>query len=325
MVDIQRRHFLKGLACAAAGSCATFEGLRQAIAATPTARKMRYYLSTGSIGIKVGLQEAIALAVRYGFEAVEARRDVLASLNDSQLQALLADMKAKGITWGVAGLPVRIRSAQAAFDTAMGTLPQYAQTLQKAGVTRVTTAITPCDNELTYMQNFRLHATRLRQIGKVFADYNLRLGLEYVGTMTVRNSQRFPFLHTMAEMKELLAEAGTSNVGFVLDSWHWWTAGESAADILTLRGDQVIMADINDAPVGIPKEQQLDNQRELPGATGVIDIAAFINALTKIGFDGPVRAEPFNKALNDLDDDAACAATIAALKKVFALAAEKYA
>jgi predicted xylose isomerase-like sugar epimerase len=33
------------------------------------------------------------------------------------------------------------------------------------------------------------------------------------------------------------------------------------------------------------------------------------------GYDGPMRAEPFNKALNDMDNDAACSATIAALKK----------
>jgi predicted xylose isomerase-like sugar epimerase len=33
------------------------------------------------------------------------------------------------------------------------------------------------------------------------------------------------------------------------------------------------------------------------------------------GYDGPVRSEPFNKAVNELDNDAACAAVIAALKR----------
>jgi hypothetical protein len=32
-----------------------------------------------------------------------------------------------------------------------------------------------------------------------------------------------------------------------------------------------------------------------------------------------VRAEPFNKKLNEMDDDAAAAATAAALRKAFAL------
>lgn len=77
--------------------------------------------------------------------------------------------------------------------------------------------------------------------------------------------------------------------------------------------------DVNDAPAGLPKEQQRDGRRELPLATGVIDLAGFLNALEAIGYDGPVRAEPFNQELNQLDDDAACAATIAALKKAAGL------
>lgn len=37
------------------------------------------------------------------------------------------------------------------------------------------------------------------------------------------------------------------------------------------------------------------------------------------GFDGPVRAEPFHAFLRKMDDDDACAATAAALKKAFTL------
>ena len=47
----------------------------------------------------------------------------------------------------------------------------------------------------------------------------------------------------------------------------------------------------------------------------MIDLKAFLGALVQIGYDGPVRAEPFNKTLNDMDDDAAIAATAAALRK----------
>jgi sugar phosphate isomerase/epimerase len=162
-----------------------------------------------------------------------------------------------------------------------------------------------------------MHASRLREAGKVLADHGLSLGLEYVGTQSLRNSRRYPFLHTMAETKELIAEIGTGNVGFVLDSWHWWTAGETAADIVTLKNEDIVSVDLNDAPAGIPREQQVDTQRELPVATGVIDVAAFLNALVQVGYDGPVRAEPFNKALNDLDNDAACATVIESMKKAF--------
>ena len=34
----------------------------------------------------------------------------------------------------------------------------------------------------------------------------------------------------MAEMKDLIAAINRPNVGFVLDSWHWYTAGEGEAE-----------------------------------------------------------------------------------------------
>jgi sugar phosphate isomerase/epimerase len=79
----------------------------------------------------------------------------------------------------------------------------------------------------------------------------------------------------------------------VLDSFHWYTAGESVADILALSGKDVISVDISDGIAGVPRDEQEDLSRALPGTTGVIDIAGFLDALTQIGFDGPVRVEPF--------------------------------
>lgn len=72
-------------------------------------------------------------------------------------------------------------------------------------------------------------------------------------------------------------------------------------------------------PTGIAVADQIDNRRELPMATGVIDIRSFLSALVEIGYNGPVRAEPFNKPLNDLDDEPAVAATAKALNSAFAV------
>jgi sugar phosphate isomerase/epimerase len=147
----------------------------------------------------------------------------------------------------------------------------------------------------------------------------MRLGLEYVGPKTSWTAARFPFIHTMAEMKELLAEIGQKNVGFLLDSWHWYTAGDGEADLLTLSNRDVISCHLNDAPVHLSRDQQKDNVRELPCATGVIDTKAFLGALVKIGYDGPVCAEPFDRRLSALPTDKAVAVTAAAMKKAVAL------
>jgi sugar phosphate isomerase/epimerase len=104
----------------------------------------------------------------------------------------------------------------------------------------------------------------------------------------------------------------------VLDSWHWWTARETRDDLRRVQSRDVVAVDLNDAPAGIPLDDQKDNQRELPAATGVIPINDFVQALVEIGYDGPVRAEPFNAALNALENDAACARTMEALRKATA-------
>ena len=58
--------------------------------------------------------------------------------------------------------------------------------------------------------------------------------------------------------------------------------------------------------------------RALPGETGVIDIAGFLQALRAIGYDGPVVPEPFKKELSDLPSDEARLRTVgAAMDAIF--------
>ena len=318
MEALTRRAFL-GRTLPAAAVLGTMGGTFRAATAEAKKRKMTMDLVCGNIGVSAGQLEAIELAARYGFESVGADGGYLASVSEDKLAELKATMKNKGLVFGAAGLSVDFRADQERFENGMKSLPKTAAGLQRAGVGRVSTWLTPCSGQLTYVQNFRQHATRLRQVAEMLKAHDIRLGLEYVGPKTAWASRRYPFIHTMAEMKDLIAEINTGNVGFLLDSWHWYNAGDSVADLLTLKASDVVAVDLNDAPAGLPKEQQVDNRRELPCATGVIDVGAFLNALNQIGYDGPVRVEPFNQAVNKLSKDEACAAAAAALKKAFAL------
>ena len=276
-------------------------------------------LRCGSIGVRADQREAIRLARRYGFESVEPSAHFLAGLSDDELQKVLAELKAARLVWGAAGLPVNFRRDEETFTAGLKKLPELARGLKRAGVTRVGTWLSPGHGSLPQAANFKQHARRLREVARVLGDAGQRFGLEYVGPKTSWSKSPHPFIHNMAQTKELIAAIGRPGVGFVLDSWHWYTAGETEADLLTLTNKDVIACDLNDAPAGIPVDRQIDSRRELPSATGVIPLKTFLGALVKIGYDGPIRAEPFNKALNALDNDDAMAATAAAMKKAFAL------
>ena len=316
MNSLNRRQFLATVAVCGGTAAA---GLPLSVSAAAISRKMTISLSCGAIGVSADQREAIRLAAKHGFEAVDANPEFLASLSAADLAALKAEMKAHGLVFGVAGLPIEFRREESRFADGLKKLPALAKGLEETGTDRWGTWLSPCDNSQTYLQNFKVHARRLRQVAAILKDHGQRLGLEYVGTKTARQHCRYPFIHCLAEMKELIAEIGTGNVGVILDSWHWWQADDTVADLQSLKNSDVVSVDLNDAPAGVAKDQQQDGKRELPVATGVINVAAFLKALQEIGYDGPVRAEPFNKPLNDLGNEEACAATATAMKKAVAL------
>jgi sugar phosphate isomerase/epimerase len=280
-----------------------------------TVRGMQLHLSCGALGIKADQRQAIDLAAKHGFDAVDANGKYLGELSSAELDELLGYMKSKKVGWAMCGLPVEFRRDDAAFTEGMKTFPEFARGLQRAGVRMVTTWVMPMSNTLPYLDNFKQHARRLRECARVLADTGSRLGLEYIGPKTLWASQKYPFGHTMAEMRELIAEMGQSNVGMVLDSWHWYHAGDTGADIAALKPQEIVSVDMNDAPSGVPKDEMVDGKRELPASTGVIDIKTFVASLEKIGFAGPVRVEPFNDAVRKMSPDEAAAAAVTSLKK----------
>jgi sugar phosphate isomerase/epimerase len=282
-------------------------------------RKFKLCLSCGSIGLAGDPRQEIEWASRFGFEALEPSSGFLGKLSDLELKNYLEAMKAKGLVWGAAGLPVQFRGDDQAFEKDMRTLPDFARVLERAGVTRVATWLSPAHRSLTYLANFKLHAQRLRGVAQALGEHGVRLGLEYVGPKTSWSSNRFPFIHTLAEMKELLAEIGRDNVGVLLDSWHWYTAQETASDLMSLRARDVILCHLNDAPADVPVQQQVDNRRELPCATGVIDVKSYLGALIAIGYDGPVVCEPFSRELPKMPPEEALATVATAMKKAVAL------
>lgn len=310
-----RRQFLHAASIVALGSLGVGRLLGQEGGrGRGASRRMTLNLVGGAIGVEADQEEIIRLAKRYGFESVEAR---WGELNEPEAMAEL--LREAGLEWGTAGLSVDFRKDEETFEKGLAELLNVASNLEKAGVSRVSTYLMPSHQELTYLQNFEQHASRLRKVAEILRDHGLRLGLEYVGTRSLLVRNRYPFIHTLAEARELIESIGTGNVGLVLDSWHWWTAGDSVGAIRSLKNEDVILVDLNDAPKGIAKEDQLDNRRQLPASTGVIPIKEFLEALVAIDYDGPVRAEPFNQTLSDLDNDAACVATIGALRKAIGL------
>lgn len=316
---MKRRHFIKSSAIATAATTLPIN-LFSAGKTPPTIdRKFRLCLNPGIIGVKATLQESLDYAIKYGYESIVSSPRELMGYSDGQIDELNAKMKENNIGWGSTNIPVEYRQGKSRFNDDFKGLRKQCKALEKVGASRMNTWIISTHNELTYNENMKQHAYRLGECAQVMKDHGIRLGLEYLGMRTMMSGGRYPFIGSMKEGKELIGEIGESNVGFVLDTFHWYTANDTGEDIKTLTPDDIVTVDLNDARAGFDRVDQRDGKRELPLATGIIDIKTFLEALIAIGYDGPVRTEPFNQVLNDMDNDEALKVNMEALKKSLAL------
>jgi len=271
-------------------------------------------LSPGAIGVKVGgLEEGMELAARHGFEGYHFGIGEVAALGVEKVKEIAERTGVRPSAWG---FPVNFRQDEGAYERDLAELPKLAKVAAELGVLRTATWIMPGSEELTYEENFRFHAERLKPAAAVLAEYGIRFGLEYVAPRTSWAGAKHPFAHTMEQMGELCAAVG-ENVGFLMDSWHWYCAQETVEDLRKLAAAQVVDVHVNDAPDGISVEEQVDNVRALPGETGVIGIAGFLGTLKDIGYDGPVMVEPFSDSLRQMGAEEAVATTAQALEKVW--------
>ncbi len=261
---------------------------------------MHATLSPGAIHVSVAsLEDFIAKAKVGGFTGLELNPSLLEGRSATEVAETLAgeELVAAGF-----GMPVQFREDEARWKEDLEKLPAIAKTMSEFGMSRTFTWIMPGSNDKNFDQNYEFHVTRLKPVAAILADHGIRFGLEFVGPKTSRDSFRHPFVYTTHAMLRMAKEVG-ANCGLLLDSWHWYTSEGTEADILALNEQDVVYVHTNDAPAGIAVDDQLDHKRELPKATGVIDLDTFFGSLRKIGYQGPVVVEPFLASLKELPSD----------------------
>ena len=278
-------------------------------------------LNIGALGHAQPFDTACALAKQYGFAGVDLDTGYLLDLASKQsLQAAkdwFAGTELKPASFGLSVAWRDWDSEQKYVDS----LPRFIEETKLAaafGVTRCATWVMPCSNDLRFHDHFALVARRLRPVAEILKAYGIWLGLEFVGPRTLRASRKYDFIHTMDGMRALGAAIGTGNIGFLLDCFHWFTSHGVVGDIEALAPQEVVYVHVNDARPGRTADEQIDGERGMVGATGVIDIAAFFAALRKIGYDGPITVEPFSAEVKAMTPEQAVALTSQALDKVLA-------
>lgn len=271
-------------------------------------------LNPRMIGLSLSFEETLQAARDHGFDGVELDQTTLIEVDPATVRQRIEDAGLR-----VGGFPASVNAAadDATYQERLRALPDIAARAAAAGAARATGGIRPWSDDRDWDENWRFTVQRMRPVAAILAEHGCRLGLEYIGPATSRLGHRYPFVHTMEAALALAREIG-SGTGLLLDSWHWYTSKETPDDIARLANDDIVSVHVNDAPPGIPVDEQKDLERLMPGASGVIDIRGFLDALVALHYDGPLIVEPFDRTLEALDGPERLRATADSLAKIMA-------
>lgn len=278
-------------------------------------------LNTGALGHVIPFDQMCALAKQHGFVGVDLDIGYLMKRAEEESAQAVQDWFARtGLRPGAISLSVKWREGDSdtAFEGSLARLADEARLAAALGCTRCVTWVLPGSNTLDFYQHWSFVVPRLRRVAALLAEHGIRLGLEFIGPATLRARFKYDFIHTMDGMRALAAVAGgdARNVGLLLDCFHWYTAHGLVRDLECLDPHEVVYVHVNDATAGRGPDEQIDGERQMVGATGLIDIRGFLAALRKISYDGPVTVEPFNAAIRAMPVEEAVRVTSEALDRV---------
>lgn len=256
----------------------------------------------GSIGHVLPFPESCRLAEHFGFDAVNADRSFLKEQGPAQVVNILRqyDLQPGAIAFSAA---FHASYTDPEFEQSLTGFEQDLALGAEAGFKCSVGYVQPSSDTFRYYDHFALLCGRLKRVKELLERYNVRLGLEFIGPTTMRLSRNFDFIHTLDGLRALIAAAEAQKfVGFKLDAMHWYTSGAGLLDIEKLSPEEIVYVEINDGLKGEYDRFTLPEfDRELPGATGTIDVARMLRTIDALGFDGPVVVEPWNAQLRAMD------------------------
>jgi sugar phosphate isomerase/epimerase len=120
--------------------------------------------------------------------------------------------------------------------------------------------------------------------------------------------------------------AGARNGGIMLDNLHLQRTATTAEDIIRKIGRWIPLGvEINDGYLATPArfEDSVVNKRLLPG-DGEFDIAAFLQAVWSIGYEGPIGVEVLNEYIRKWSLETAATESFAKTQRVVTAARQQF-
>jgi sugar phosphate isomerase/epimerase len=260
--------------------------------------------------------EQARLAARTGYAGIDWAWGPAREAGVDATRQLLAELRLYPTIVNLPG-PNVLTGDDAAFEARLSQLDADAAFASAIGCRRFQMVLgaTVPDGQ-TKDERWAFVRSRLSGVSRVLARHDVRLGLEFLGPLQFRMGRSagagrrgspsdpaaapapppLPFVYTLAETVRLCAECGP-NIGATLDAWHWYHSGGTVADILATDRSRIVHVHVSDARAMAPADVR-DNMRLFAGE-GVIDLAGFLQALKKIGWEGGIAPETIGPRVPD--------------------------
>lgn len=136
-------------------------------------------------------------------------------------------------------------------------------------------------------------ADRFRKVCRAAAEYGVRIALEFPGIAAE--------VRDLRTARALVAAAACPNGGLVIDTFHFFLGGSTVADFDGMTAAEIFLVHVSDA-MNLPFEELRipHDNRTFPGE-GVIDFAPIFDRLERLGYDGAVSLEIWNRKLHQLN------------------------
>ena len=307
-----RREFLESASCAAA---------ILTMARSARAAGSMFVSLNGAVTRGVGGADKIRLAAKVGYGGVDWDLGPAKAAGLDATKALFAEVK---IVPTIVNLPLArpfpFSGDDTAFAEALKGLADDAAFTAAVGCRKMMVVL-PASTTMTRDDQRRVAVDRLSAVASVLQKSGIRLGVEFLGPLYFRMPRAggppsVPFIWNMPDALALAKDCG-SNVGVVLDAWHWHHSNSSVADIIDAGSARIVQVHVSDAKPSAPEDVR-DNQRVMPGE-GIIDLVGFFQALKKTGYADGVSPEPLGRVPDTMSPEEgaklALATTLAVMKK----------
>ncbi len=244
------------------------------------------------------MEEFLAAAANTGFKGVELRVPKIKEyMKKKELRHLVKQAK---------DYDIKIVSLNALEGFSLRSADEFLKVIKDAREMMELSSALECNlivatpsllkNREKYSSNAIIHETikALKELVKLGEDLGVRVGFEFLG---FSNSS----IRTLDETLNILKAIDSDYVGVIVDSFHFYTGGSTYESLKELPIEKLYLVHVNDVKSGIPKERLRDEDRLLPGETGVIPLSKLLNIVEEKGYDGYVSVEIFNPVYWEMD------------------------